>query len=118
MIYTSEHLSLAMLEYLAHLDSKNPPTDLVLAKATIPKTVSRIVYPHTDLPPDWRVHPAPPSLAAIGSDFIRESKAAILVVPSALAWPEVNWLINPDHPDFHLISRPAVEPFSYDHRLI
>ena len=29
--YTSEHQSLAMLEYFVHLDKDDPPTDLVLA---------------------------------------------------------------------------------------
>jgi RES domain-containing protein len=107
-----------MLEYLVHLDPADPPTDLVLAKATIPDTVSRIVYPLADLPDDWRSYPAPPSLAKIGTDFVNEGRAAILIVPSVLAAPEVNLLLNPNHPDFSLISRPTIEPFSYNDRLI
>lgn len=118
VVYTSEHLSLAMLEYLAHLDPRNPPTDLVLAKATVPDTVSRVVYPLEDLPADWRSYPSPPSLAEIGSQFVSEGRAAILIVPSVLASPEVNLLLNPDHPDFPLISRPIIERFSYNERLI
>ncbi|WP_213807891.1 RES domain-containing protein [Granulicella sp. dw_53] len=118
IVYTAEHLSLAMLEYLAHLDPRDPPSDLVLAKATIPDTVSRIVYPLADLPSNWRSYPAPPSLAEVGTDFVSEGRAAILIVPSVLASPEVNLLLNPNHPDFSLISRPTIEPFSYNDRLI
>ena len=38
--YTSEHQSLAMLEYFVHLDKDDPPTDLVLAVAEIPEDVT------------------------------------------------------------------------------
>ena len=34
--YTSEHQSLAMLEYFVHLDKDDPPTDLVLTVAEVP----------------------------------------------------------------------------------
>ena len=39
--YTSEHQSLAMLEYFVHLDKDDPPTDLVLAVAEVPEDVTR-----------------------------------------------------------------------------
>ena len=39
--YASEHQSLAMLEYFVHLDQDDPPSDLVLAAADVPKDVDR-----------------------------------------------------------------------------
>ena len=41
LAYTSEHQSLAMLEYFVHLDPEDAPDDLVLATADVPDNVSR-----------------------------------------------------------------------------
>ena len=41
LVYTSEHQSLAMLEYFVHLDPEDAPDDLVLATADVPDNVSR-----------------------------------------------------------------------------
>jgi hypothetical protein len=50
VVYTPEHLSLAMLEYLVHLDADQPPIDIMLAKADVPEDVSRI-EPDPDIGP-------------------------------------------------------------------
>lgn len=118
MAYTAEHLSLAMLEYMVHLDPGNPPSDLVLARAEVPETVSRIHVAPSELPRDWRSYPPPETLAGIGARFISEAKAAALAVPSALAPVEHNWLLNPAHPEFHQIKILATETFQYDPRLL
>jgi hypothetical protein len=47
-----------------------------------------------------------------------EAQAAILIVPSALARTEDNWLINPNHPDFRDIRLHPIDPFQFDLRLI
>jgi RES domain-containing protein len=116
VVYTSEHLSLAMLEYLVHLAEEEAPSDLVLATAEIPGTVSRIHL--KTLPKRWREYPAPEELASIGDNFVREGKAAILVVPSAIVPTEYNWILNPAHPDFRLIVASGVQPFAFDSRLL
>ena len=118
MVYTAEHLSLAMLEYLAHLDPDRQPTDLVLAQAEVPDDISRVQFSVGDLPLDWRTYPAPTMLKDLGSEFIKESKAAVMIVPSVLATVENNWLINPTHPDFRWIKIVRTEPFQYDTRLV
>src|SRR5271170_332926 len=117
VVYTSHYQSLAMLEYFVHLDRDNPPTDLLLARARIPDRLSRIQVPLESLPQDWRSSPSPSALAAIGDDFVVKCKAAILIVPSALAPAESNWLLNPLHPEFARIEIQPVEPFEYDERL-
>ena len=114
--YASEHLSLAMIEYFVHIASIDSPKDLVVASADIPDAVSRAVVNARILPPHWREIPARPGLAAFGDAFAAERKSAILIVPSALAPSESNWLINPLHPEFRkIVVRPA-EPFRYDPR--
>ena len=116
LAYTAEHLSLAMLEYFVHIDPDDPPQDLVLVTADIPDTVSRNAISTRQLPAAWRQTPPPPALARIGDGFVRDRRSAILVVPSALAPTEVNWLLNPRHPHFSRIRVHSPEAFRYDAR--
>jgi RES domain-containing protein len=105
-----------MLEYFVHIETSDPPADLLIVGADIPNSVTRLEIPSTELPPDWRQTPAPSSLAAIGDDFVQRGEPAILIVPSALAPSEANWLINPAHRDFSEIRIQPPEPFDYDSR--
>ena len=118
VVYTAECLSLAMLEYLAHLDADRPPEDIMVARAEIPEEVSRIRLAAEDLPVGWREHPPPDTLAAIGGVFARERRAAVLIVPSALAVTDHNWVLNPAHPDFLKIGFYAAEALLYDPRVL
>ncbi len=116
LAYTSEHQSLAMLEYFVHLDSDSAPEDLVLVTAKIPGDLTKTTVKPEQLSPRWRMSPAPPELAKFGDDFARKADRCILVVPSALAPGENNWLLNPQHSDFRrVISK--VEPLKYDPRM-
>jgi RES domain-containing protein len=105
-----------MIEYFVHLDQDDPPPDLVVAAADVPDDVSRVNVSSGSLPATWRQTPAPVELAAIGDRFARRRREAILVVPSALAPDESNWLLNPDHPDFRRVRIHPPEPFAYDAR--
>ena len=116
LAYTGEHLSLAMIEYFIHIDPGDSPKDLVVVTAEIPDHVPRISIPVKQLPANWRRTPSPPELASIGDRFARDCRATVLIVPSALAPAESNWLINPQHPDFSRIRLRSVEAFEYDSR--
>jgi RES domain-containing protein len=115
--YTSEHQSLAMLEYFVHLDADDAPPDLVLATAEIPDDLPNEHVTAADLPSNWRRSPAPAELARIGDDFVRKAERCVLIVPSALAPHENNWLLNPQHPDFRRIVTSSVESLRYDPRM-
>jgi RES domain-containing protein len=117
LAYASEHQSLAMLEYFVHLDPDDAPDDLVLATADVTESVSREQVKANDLPVNWRETPAPPQLAHIGDDFVRKAKNCLLLVPSALAVSENNWLVNPQHPEFRQIAVHPTEPLRYDRRM-
>jgi RES domain-containing protein len=117
LVYTSEHQSLAMLEYFVHLDPEDAPDDLVLATADVPDNVSREQLHPREMPTHWRETPAPPELAQIGDEFVKKAENCLLVVPSALAVNENNWLINPQHPEFKKIALRATEPLRYDARM-
>ena len=114
--YTSEHLSLAMIEYLVHLDPNHVPVDLMLARARVPEDLPKLRPGGEELPSGWQDYPAPDSLVLIGQEFVRNGEAAILILPSALAPAENNWLLNPQHPHFREIKLDETEPFHYDPR--
>jgi len=116
LAYTSEYLSLAMIEYYVHVDPGDLPSDLVVVAADIPDSVSRTRISISRLPADWRATQSPAALATIGDAFAKARKTAILIVPSALAPSESNWLINPLHPDVAKIRVHSPEPFRYDAR--
>ncbi len=115
--YTSEHESLALLEYFVHVDKDDPPIDLVLAVAEIPDDLSREQVDLKDLPSKWRAPAAPPELAHIGDEFVREQKHCLLLVPSVLASNEHNCLINPAHREFKRIAVLENQLVAYDPRM-
>ncbi len=105
-----------MVEYFVHLDADDIPDDLVLVRAEVPDGVPRISVTAKQLPADWRYTPAPAALTQIGDHFVHEGKSCILIVPSAIAPSESNWLINPAHPAFSKIRVHPDEQFTYDPR--
>jgi RES domain-containing protein len=115
--YTSEHQSLAMLEYFVHLEADDAPPDLVLATAQIPDDLPNQRVAEDELPSHWRRFPAPDELARIGDEFVQEAKSCVLIVPSALAPHENNWLLNPQHASFRRVVVSGIEPLSYDPRM-
>ena len=117
LVYTSAYQSLAMLEYFVHLDPEDAPDDLVLATADIPDHLSREQLHPRQLPRHWRETPAPSELAQIGDEFVKKTETCLLLVPSALAVNENNWLINPQHSEFKKIALRATEPLRYDSRM-
>jgi RES domain-containing protein len=115
--YTSEHQSLALLEYFVHLDKDDPPGDLVLALAEVPDEVSRERLADSQLPASWRDPAAPSELARFGDEFAGRGEHCLLIVPSALVPHEHNWLLNSNHPAFKRIVIQEPEPLAYDPRM-
>lgn len=115
--YASQNESLALLEYFVHLDPADLPEDLLLATADIPDELSRVHIEINRLPRNWRQTPAPPQLTQFGDEFVKKAENAVLIVPSALATSENNWLINPLHSGFQQIMVNKPEPLTYDPRM-
>ena len=118
LAYTSEHQSLAMLEYFVHLDKDDPPSDLVLAVAEIPEDVTRQSLDFAEVPVNWRAGSAPPELTRFGDEFVSAATSCVLSVPSVLAPHENNCLINPAHREFRRIVVRQLEPLNYDERML
>lgn len=116
IVYTSGTVSLAALETLVHLNPLMRFKYVVFGIEFDEVLVEKI--PPTALPPDWREQPPPPSTQQIGDLWFRQSRSAVLELPSVIVPGESNFLLNPFHPDFKRISIAKPEPFSFDPRLL
>lgn len=116
VVYASATKALAALETLVHL---NPPVPfnyvafrLQFDDALVEKA------PLNRLPADWRVEPPPPSTKAVGDDWVRDKRSAVLALPSVIIPGELNYLLNPAHPAFKRITIGKPEKFALDPRLL
>jgi len=116
VVYVSSTRSLAALESLVHL---NPPVlfRYVAVRVQFEEVLVETLAPR-DLPADWRLQPPPPSTRRLGESWVRESRTAVLAVPSVIIPGELNYLLNPAHPEFAEIRMGAPEPFAFDPRLV
>lgn len=116
VVYTSATQSLAVLETLVHL---NP---IVLFKYVVFRIDfdARFVEQlnAAQLPRDWQAQPASPSTRLIGGAWLRAARSVLLAVPSVIVPGELNYLINPLHPDFNRITIAKPTPFAFDARLL
>jgi RES domain-containing protein len=118
VIYASESLSLAVLEYSVNVDPRFAPDRLVSIQAEFPDDLSTKTLDIEDLPPGWSAHPAPEELALLGTKWADSGATAVLVVPSALVPEERNFVLNPRHPDFRRIVVRATKSFKLDPRIL
>ena len=125
MAYTATTLTLAMAEFLAHvniddLDPETPPA-LVYVRATIPDAAALTIDQiGAALSQGWNEIPAPAPDAELGDAWIRSGRSLALVVPSVhvpIETPERNVLINSLHEERAEVTW-SVREFSYDRRLL
>lgn len=114
MIYASRHYSTALLEKLVHGSGRLPPNQHSI-EITIPRGVSYEVFSSPALP-GWDAMPATVS-KTFGEAWCLSRRSAILIVPSVVARPEDNILINPAHDEFRLITTSLHQPVFWDRRL-
>jgi RES domain-containing protein len=68
--------------------------------------------------PAWRASPATPETRAIGDDWVRTGSSLALKVPSVITPNEFNYLLNPAHPDFAILTPAPPIPYPFDPRLL
>jgi len=117
IVYTSNSLSLAALEYLVHVDPDIAPDDMVSMEIDVPDDVPIAELDPLELPRRWDSTLPSRSTQSIGTQWIDMGETAVLRVPSVVIQPEYNYLINPSHSDFDRISIAGIKPFSFDLRL-
>jgi RES domain-containing protein len=117
VVYTSQYKSLAALETLVHL---NPVLGVEFKAFSCEFSDALIeMTSATDLPKDWRRHkPVPSATQRLGDKWLAEARSAVLAVPSVVIPEELNYLLNPAHPDFAKISVKPPHVFVFDPRLL
>ncbi len=83
-VYTSEHVSTAVLENLVHMDPSHFRNDSVLIAGDIPDELTMDVVSVENLAPDWQIRYEDEALQQIGKDWIHRGESVILIVPSAV----------------------------------
>lgn len=117
VVYTSQSISLAVLEYALNYKRHGWLPASVLGRAIIPAEVSVESVSTSALPADWRDPDPPAALREIGANWLSRAATACLKVPSAIVPEESNYLLNPQHPDFERLAIGLPEPFNFDRRL-
>jgi RES domain-containing protein len=118
VIYTAGTLSLAVLEYLVHLNPDKIPHDLLRIAGEIPDTLAIRHIGIEALPPSWNALTLQPVTQTIGTQWVTAGLSAVLRVPSVVIPQESNYVLNPRHPEFSAITWSVPEPFSLDPRLL
>lgn len=116
VVYTTSSVALAVLEVLAYRKAKKPLTPRQLYSVTLQETRVCRLRPD-ELPEDWNSYPHPESTQLLGDAWVRAGKTVGLAVPSVLAPPEVNVMLNAEHPDFSSLEIEGPELFPIDPRL-
>ncbi len=115
VIYTAQSQSLAALEMLAQ------DIPLRARYVIIPAKVPKQLIEHYNLqrlPPNWRDPAVRSTLQMIGATWVKTGRSAVLAVPSVIIPSELNYLLNPHHPDFVKIELGQATPFKLDTRLL
>jgi RES domain-containing protein len=104
----------ALLEKLVHGSGALPPNQHFIA-ITIPRGLTYEVFSPSSAP-GWDSSPSTTS-KAFGESWQLDGRSLVLIVPSMVARPERNILINPVHPEFRLVTTTLYEPVYWDRRL-
>ena len=117
VIYVSEHESLAALELLVHL-TPLPADDRYRSFRIEWEDKLTEYFPVKNLRANWNAEPPTVQTMQIGDDWVHAGKSVALAVPSVLSTSEMNFLLNPKHPDFKKIKISQPVEFRFDSRLL
>jgi len=116
VIYGSLSYSCAMLEILAHANIGRIPMTHRFVAADVPDNVSVEYCYEPSLPSGWDSENSA-TARAFGDQWLKESRSAVLIVPSVIARLDQNALVNPLHPDTGKLIVTTPEKVIWDKRL-
>ena len=116
VIYASQSYAGAMLECLAHAGIGRIPKTHVSIQISIAGSVAVERRGEENLPDGWD-HADQRVARAVGDEWIRAARTAVLVVPSVVARQEANVVLNPNHPDFKRVRAGDPAAVVWDARL-
>ena len=115
-IYSSTTRALSLLEYTCHVKKNIIPRDLSFATIDVPDH-SIEKYSIGQLPGNWRNWPHTKETRDFGTAFLKANKFLLYCIPSAVIEEEMNFIINPGHPDAGMIKIVGIKGYVYDLRL-
>jgi RES domain-containing protein len=117
VVYFGGSTAIVVLERLAHTDPDLLPNDLRLARFDFPEPVLETkVEEFAKLPANWTQDEK--ATRQIGGRWRVEGSSCILAVPSAILPEELNFILNPEHPDAKRLRLVRERRFAFDPRLI
>jgi RES domain-containing protein len=115
VLYTSQSISLSVLEMLVNTNFKDYAIALDLMYISLPDEQSITEIDLRHLKNNWKYDFE--YTRYMGDEFIKQKESLILKVPSAIIQEEYNCLANPLHPDFKKIKIIKTKSFWPDERL-
>jgi len=117
VVYVSEHESLAALELFVHTMPLVPTERYFSFRVDWDDKLTEY-FPIRNLPPDWSAEPPMSASMRIGDEWVQRASSVALALPSLLSTSELNFLLNPNHPDFRKIKVGAPVEYRFDPRII
>jgi RES domain-containing protein len=114
-LYSTENISLAVLEILVRADKHTIPDTYHLIKINVPGTASIVNINKEKLKQDWKDDIE--YTQWMGDEFIKTNEGLLLKVPSAIVDEENNYLFNSNHKDFQKVKILQTSVFRFDKRL-
>jgi RES domain-containing protein len=108
MLYTAQHLSLACIEVLVHLDKSQLPRDYVWSKTDLPAAPPILAFESVS---------SVVSCQAAGHAWLGTANRLAIQVPSVIIPDEFNVLLNPMHAEYNDLVWSEPRPFRFDPRL-
>ena len=117
MLYTASSRALACLENVVHRTGRGLQADFRAICIHVPDALSIQTIELADLPANWADYKQYGRSQQLGDAWLTARQSALLCVPSAIIPAEVNYLLNPQHPDFSQVSIRSIEQFRFDSRI-
>ncbi len=114
VLYTSENISLCILEILVRTTKRTSPNTYTLISISIPDN-GIFSIDNKKLKNNWQHDTI--YTQEIGEDFLKEIHGLCLKVPSAIVPQENNFLLNPLHSEFKKVKIISTELLELDKRL-
>jgi RES domain-containing protein len=115
-LYTSEHISLCVLEMLVNISFPESQFNFHLLQLNIPDSFEPAIIAKKKLKASWQddMH----YTRFMGTEFLKNERSLVLKMPSAVVSEENNYLLNPLHKEFKRVTITNSYPFKFDKRLL
>ena len=115
ILYTSGHISLALVEMLVNTQFKDYIIPLDLLSIQLPENIEFAEISFKKLKTNWVKDFE--YTRFMGDEFLKDKQSLLLKIPSAVIHEEHNFLVNPLHPDFKKVKIVKTRSFKTDERL-